>query len=66
MKVRVAEVFKQKDTIDEILDILQKEYLLSDQNEEMLLADFIRVDLPNPANRDIHESRPDPGSHQFV
>ena len=43
MKVNVAPVFKDKERINQIMDILKIEYLLRDKNQEMNLAEFVRV-----------------------
>lgn len=47
MKVKVAEVFKNKETIEEVTRILKTDYLIRDKNEEMFLADFVRVACSN-------------------
>ena len=43
MKARVTEVFKDSDLIQEVIEILKKNYLLREKQEEMTLADFVRV-----------------------
>lgn len=43
MKVNVAPVFKDKERVSEIVEILKIEYLLRDKNQEMNLVEFVRV-----------------------
>lgn len=43
MKAKVAEVFKNKETIKEVISILKKDFLIREKDEEIFLADFVRV-----------------------
>lgn len=43
MKPKVAEVFKNRETVKEVIAILKKDYLIREKDEEMFLADFVRV-----------------------
>lgn len=43
MKAKVPEVFKKKEIIKDVIDILKKDYLIRDKDEEIFLADFVRV-----------------------
>ena len=43
MKVKVPGIFKNKERVDEVMEILKKDYLLREKKEEIILADFVRV-----------------------
>jgi CRP-like cAMP-binding protein len=43
MKRKIADIFKRKEIVDKVVEILKMEPILREDNEEMFLADFVQV-----------------------